>query len=79
MASLRISPVASHFIIDADRKSLTASNFMQKEQFSIDYPQLYRRTHCPGTVDNLTEHLQNITFIQKRIHVSHVVFKVKST
>ena len=51
---------------------------MQKVQFSNDYPQL-RIMHCPGTVENLTEHLQNITFIKKSIPVSHAVFKIKST
>ena len=35
--------------------------------------------HWPGTVENLTERLQNITFIQKSIPVSHVVFEIKST
>ena len=38
-----------------------------------------RTMHWPGTVENLTERLENITFIQKSISVSHVVFKIKST
>ena len=35
--------------------------------------------HWSGTVENLTERLQNITFIQKSIPVGHLVFKIKST
>ena len=38
-----------------------------------------RITHWSGTVENLTERLQNITFIQKSIPVSQVVFKIKPT
>ena len=37
------------------------------------------KSHRPGTFENLTECLQNITFIQNSIPVSHVVFKIKST
>ena len=39
----------------------------------------YRTMHCPGTIENLTEHLQTIAFIQISVPVSHVVFKIKST
>ena len=35
--------------------------------------------HWSGTVENFTERLQNITFIQKAIPVSHRGFKIKST
>ena len=38
-----------------------------------------RTMHWSETVGNLTERLQNITFIQKSIPVSHLVFKIKST
>ena len=38
-----------------------------------------RTMHWSETVENLTERLQNITFNQKSIPVSHLVFKIKST
>ena len=38
-----------------------------------------RTMHWSETVGNLTERLQNITFIQKSIPVSHLIFKIKST